>query len=160
MMAEEYDMALAIDRDNENQELLQENLAVMVFEAGSFTFAFDAEQVRELSFVPESITPEEIQSNRSATNYELSILPLRHILNEEDISLERPRLLLFNTEREQVALIVDEPRFFQRVPIQNIHIIPDLMTRFRGNKYIWGFYLYDEKIVFLIDLYRIKNIKS
>ncbi|MBN2383308.1 hypothetical protein JXQ70_10530 [bacterium] len=135
-------------------------LAVMLFRIGVHNFALDAEQIHEMSFVPESLDIDRRNPDQVLIYYDLTVFSMFHLLREKVDSIIKPRLVKFMSAGNEYGLIIEEPHSFSRVNLDDLYAMPTLINNFRGNMVLWGFFFQSETINFLVDLHRLPSMGS
>lgn len=66
-----------------------------------------------------------------------------------------PKAVTLKGIGEECALVIDQPRDLVRVPIRQISPLPHLFGMRKGFQAFWGSFVLDDKVVLLLDPYRL-----
>lgn len=132
-------------------DTIPEEMEFLIFSAADMKMAVDTVQVDSI------LKPEQ------AAQQGVSFCRLHEIagLEKESSSAFSAVILSRNEDQDRVnGLAVDRLEAIITVPIRAIQPMPETLSGFAGPHMFWGLVLHENKVVLLIDLYRLKDRKS
>ncbi len=132
-------------------DTIPEEMELLMFSAADMNMAVDTVQVDSI------LKPEQAEQQG------VSICRLDEMagLEKETSSAPSTVILFRNEEQDRVyGLGVERLDAIITVPIRAIQPMPEALSSFAGPRMFWGLVLHEDKVVLLIDLYRLKDRKS
>lgn len=122
---------------------------LLIFSAAGLTLAVDTVQV------------DCVMSLEQAQQQGISCLPLSTIFGlEPETFSASATVILYRNGTEACGIKVDRLDSIISMPIKTIQPIPEPLSCFAGPRLFWGVILRENKAVLIIDLYRLKDLKS
>ncbi len=138
-----------IDDRKAETDGLPEEMDLLMFNSAGVTMAIDTVQV------------DCIMSSEQAEQNGIEALPLNEILGIRKATSPAPStVILYKNGVEAYGLGVNGLEAIIAVPIGTIQPMPEPLSYFAGTQMFWGLVLRGNKVVLLIDLYRLKGLKS
>jgi len=159
-MKEQEKLGLSMQREEQTGTFEDQKMALLLFQAGPYTLALDAEQVMEMAFLPKTLDVAQTNSKQLLTIESMPVFSLSQFLNEQIHSVNKPRIIKYRYQDKVYGLIIEEPHSFLRINLNEIFAMPRLITFFRGNGCLWGFFIRDRGISFIIDLHQLNIEKA
>lgn len=95
-----------------------------------------------------------------AAQKELKILWFHKALSfgEREVVYRNPRVVTLKGDGDRIGLAIDQPRDFVKVPVKSICPPPSLIAMTNGLQAFWGAFVLDDKVVLLIDPYKLTRL--
>lgn len=131
---------------------------VFITKIKDYVIAIDAEQIVEFTFTDQSWDKLTVSQAFLQQEKGKNIVSPAFLLGEVLEMFEKPRLIIFELHNELWGTIINEPREFLKIKCSDLAVFPGLLNKLRGNSLLWGAFLRNDELVFLLDLHRIPRV--
>ena len=120
-------------------------IQILIFNLMGIRLGLDTEQIHEM------LKPDQVRKKK------LNVFPFHeniHFLGIRTI-YKSPMVLLLKEKKITAGIIIDQPEGIIPITIDSIQPLPYLIEATNWSSAIWGVTLRNEKVIFLIDFYKL-----
>lgn len=139
-------------------------LEIMLFNQSGFLYGIDTEMIARI-YDNHQFNKGASENNRTAdlTQQFTRVYEIHKLFkcsNPKENIYKNPKILLRsdvkgNDSMKPIAIKLDEPKDIIKIDLQQIRPIPELLKRSNIIRFFWAFALIENKIIVLLDLYKI-----
>ncbi|HWP46418.1 MAG TPA: chemotaxis protein CheW [Candidatus Limnocylindrales bacterium] len=132
------------EQGNKNFKEIQ----LLIFDIIGIKFGVDIEQVSEIY---ELIDLGQMKGAKYGASWFHEKIPFR----QGPVVYKSPRLLILRDQETTLGIIIDQPEDILSITLDDIHPLPSLLEALNRPAAIWGIALKDEKMILLVDFYKL-----
>lgn len=138
-----------MDNSVKNEINEPKEIQLLIFNIMGIRIGMDMEQIDAI------IKPDQVKIKKLQVFKFHEKLPFRG----EAAVYKSPRVLLLKEEKIATGIIIDQPEDIIPITIDSIQPLPSLIEATNRSSAIWGVTLINEKVVLLVDFYKLLGYK-
>lgn len=121
------------------------NIELLVFKIQEVLFAIDGEHVDRL------VTLEKAEEE----GIQLEWFHRKFVFADAEVTYKHPKVITPAGHNGRVGIVIEQPQDYFTVPVNSICPLPALFEKSQGLKPFWGAHLFGDKIILLIDFFKL-----